>query len=217
VRGNIQNHREPPFTQLSAVVPGLSKRVFDIACSLFGLVVLFPVFFVLAMAVWFQDLGPVLYRAVRVGKEGRLFTLYKFRTMIPGADRKGAGITTNGDMRITQLGRTLRRFKLDELPQLLNVVKGDMSLVGPRPEDPRYVALYTPDQRRVLQVRPGITSIASLHFKDEESLLRGSEWERVYIGEILPKKLAMEIDYVSRRSNWKDLMIILRTLGGVLR
>jgi lipopolysaccharide/colanic/teichoic acid biosynthesis glycosyltransferase len=179
--------------------------------------VLSPLFVVVSLMVKAPDGGPVFYRAQRVGRGGRLFMLLKFRSMIPDADRRGGGITVYGDARVTRVGKFLRRFKLDEIPQLINVLKGEMSLVGPRPEDPRYVALYTSDQRQVLQVRPGITSIASLRYKDEESLLRGNEWERVYVDEILPKKLAMENDYILQQSVLKDLLVILRTLGGVLR
>jgi lipopolysaccharide/colanic/teichoic acid biosynthesis glycosyltransferase len=196
---------------------GFSKRVFDVFWSATGLAVLSPLFLIVSVMVKAPDGGPVFHRAQRVGRGGHLFMLLKFRSMIPDADRHGGGITVYGDARVTRVGRFLRRFKLDEIPQLINVLKGEMSLVGPRPEDPRYVALYTSDQRQVLQVRPGITSVASLQYKDEESLLRGSEWERVYVNEILPKKLAMEIDYIPRQSILKDLMVILRTLGGVLR
>ena len=122
----------------------------DEAGSLIGLIILLPLFLVIAVTIMLSDGGPVFHRAVRVGRDGRLFTLYKFRSMIVRGDQKGSAITIDGDSRITPLGRVLRRFKLDELPQLINVAKGDMSLVGPRPEDPRYVALYSPEQRRVL-------------------------------------------------------------------
>jgi lipopolysaccharide/colanic/teichoic acid biosynthesis glycosyltransferase len=167
---------------------------------------------VLAVAVKVQDGGPVLYRARRVGRFGKEFRLFKFRTMLPDADRNGAGLTTRDDGRITPVGRFLRKFKLDEFPQLLNVLRGEMSFVGPRPEDPRYVALYTPEQQKILEARPGITSRASLAFRDESSLLSGGDWERRYVEEILPKKLRLEAEYLSSRTMWSDLGIILRTI-----
>ena len=140
----------------------VAKHVLDVAASATGLVVLSPLLIGLTVAIKTHDGGPVLYASRRVGKGGRAFLLYKFRTMIVDADKQGAGITTARDRRITKVGLWLRRFKLDELPQLWNVLKGEMSLVGPRPEDPRYVAHYTPEQRQVLAVRPGITGTASL-------------------------------------------------------
>src|SRR5690349_3953933 len=138
------------------------KRLLDVVAATAGLILLLPLFIVVAIAIKLHDGGHVFYRARRVGKDGCLFHLYKFRTMVVNADRQGPAVTASGDSRITPVGRWLRRTKLDELPQLLNVLVGDMSLVGPRPEDPRYVMLYTPSQRRVLSVRPGITSAASL-------------------------------------------------------
>ena len=191
--------------------------MFDGAGSIIGLIVLSLLFLAIAVAVKLSDGGPVFYRATRVGKNGRLFKLYKFRSMIVEGDRQGLGITIDGDSRITRLGRVLRRFKLDELPQLLNVVKGEMSLVGPRPEDPRYVALYSPEQRRVLEVRPGITSLASLKFRREELLLRGENWEATYVKDILPRKLAIELEYIGCRTLLGDVKIILRTLGGIFQ
>lgn len=157
-----------------------------------------------------------MYRAKRVGIRGAIFDLYKFRTMAPNADKMG-GITVLGDKRVTPIGRFLRKYKLDELPQLLNVLKGDMSFVGPRPEDPRYVERYTPEQREVLSVPPGITSPASLHFRNEEALLSGGDWESKYIEQILPRKLAMELEYFPSRSLGGDVRIIIRTLGGILK
>ena len=133
--------------------------------------------------------------------------------MIVGADKQGPEITTARDLRITKVGLWLRRFKLDVLPQLWNVLKGEMSLVGPRPEDPRYVAHYTPEQRQVLAVRPGITGTASLAYRREERLLHGADWESRYLNEIMPAKLALELDYLRRRTLWTDVGLILRTFG----
>jgi lipopolysaccharide/colanic/teichoic acid biosynthesis glycosyltransferase len=194
-----------------------SQRVFDFLGAAAGLVVLSPLLVILAVAIKIHDGGPVFYRALRVGKDGRLFRLFKFRSMIQDADRRGAGITVHQDTRVTPLGKVLRRAKLDELPQLINVVTGEMSIVGPRPEDPRYVALYTDEQRRVLAVRPGITSLASLHFRNEEEHLVGHDWESLYVERILPQKLAMELEYHSRRTLRGDLVVIFRTLGGFIQ
>lgn len=188
------------------------KRGFDILASGAGLIILSPLMLGIAIAVRASSPGPALHRARRVGRGGQEFTLYKFRSMVADADRHGPGITAAGDGRVTGVGRFLRRTKLDELPQLINVLRGDMSLVGPRPEDPRYVALYTPEQRRILEQRPGITSMASLTYRHEERMLSGDDWERVYIEQVLPAKLAIDLDYAQRASVWRDIALILRTV-----
>jgi len=187
-------------------------RGLDLIASSIGLVILAPVFLVIGLAVKLTSAGLVFYRAERVGQGGHLFKLYKFRSMYRDADRQGPGITAKDDQRITPVGRFLRRTKLDELPQLINVLRGEMSLVGPRPEDPRYVALYTPLQRQVLDVRPGITSPASLRYRAEETLLKGEDWETIYVKQILPDKLAIDLAYVRQRTLWNDLALILRTI-----
>lgn len=188
------------------------KRSFDVVASGLGLVLLSPLFVLVGGAIKWQDRGDVFYRARRVGRGGREFPLFKFRTMVADADKVGAAITSRGDARVTPVGRFLRRTKLDELPQLINVLRGDMSLVGPRPEDPRYVALYTPEQREVLSVRPGITSAASLTYRHEEQLLAGPDWEEVYRERVMPDKLAIDLAYLRRRSFWSDLGLIVRTV-----
>jgi lipopolysaccharide/colanic/teichoic acid biosynthesis glycosyltransferase len=188
-----------------------AKRAFDVAVSGAALVALSPVLGGLALGVKLSSPGPVLYKATRVGQGGKLIKVYKFRSMVVDADKRGPGVTTSGDSRVTPIGRILRKYKLDELPQLLNVLQGDMSLVGPRPEDPRYVAMYTPEQRRVLQVAPGITSPASLYYRDEETLLNGQDWETQYIQQIMPAKLAIDLDYVTKANLGQDLSIIWRT------
>jgi lipopolysaccharide/colanic/teichoic acid biosynthesis glycosyltransferase len=186
--------------------------LFDLFVSLAGLILLFPSFILIAIAIKLDSPGPVFFRAQRVGRHGHLFSIYKFRSMVPDAAQKGPGITAAGDPRITRVGKVLRRTKLDELPQLINVVRGEMSLVGPRPEDPRYVALYTPEQWRVLSVRPGITSPASIRFRHEEDMLQGEDWEQVYREKVLPAKLQIELEYLERRSVWHDLGIIAQTV-----
>lgn len=188
------------------------KRAFDILASGAGLIILSPLFLGIAIAVRASSPGPALYRARRVGRYGKEFTLYKFRSMVANADRQGPGITAAGDSRVTGVGRFLRRTKLDELPQLINVLRGDMSLVGPRPEDPRYVALYTPEQRRILEQRPGITSMASLTYRHEEQMLSGDDWERVYIEQVMPAKLAIDLEYAQRATLWRDIALIVKTV-----
>jgi lipopolysaccharide/colanic/teichoic acid biosynthesis glycosyltransferase len=193
------------------------KRAFDIAASAVGLLVFSPLFVVLAVAVKLGSRGPVFYRARRVGLGGREFALLKFRSMIVDADRVGPAVTGAADPRITPIGRVLRRTKLDELPQLWNVLVGEMSIVGPRPESPHYVALYTPEQRRVLNVRPGITSAASIAYRNEEALLTGERWEDRYIREIMPAKLAIDLPYAERPSLVRDLAIIAGTVRALFR
>ena len=158
-----------------------SSRLLDLAASGIGLLLMAPVFAAVALWVKLDSPGPVFYRARRVGKNGEEFEALKFRSMVVGSDRAGPGITVSGDSRVTGSGRVLRRLKIDELPQLINVFRGEMALVGPRPEDPRYVATYGDGQRELLQVRPGITSPASIRYRREESVLSGPDWERTYL------------------------------------
>jgi lipopolysaccharide/colanic/teichoic acid biosynthesis glycosyltransferase len=188
------------------------KRAFDFIASAIGLVVLSPVLLLLALLIKLTSPGPVFHRGTRVGRYGKPFPLYKFRSMVVNAAQMGPAVTVTDDPRITPVGRLLRRTKLDELPQLINVLRGDMSLVGPRPEDPKYVALYTDEQRRVLEVRPGITSPASVAYRSEETLLSGEDWERAYVERILPAKLATDLEYTSHASLWTDVKLIVQTL-----
>ncbi len=195
----------------------MAKRLFDLSVAIVGLIVLSPLFGGVALAIKLDSPGSVFFRGKRVGKDGKIFYIYKFRTMVADAARRGPGITTSTDNRITRVGRFLRRTKIDELPQLINVIKGEMSLVGPRPEDPAYVAHYTPEQRRVLSVLPGITSAASLAFRHEEQLLQGADWERVYLEKVMPCKLAIELAYLERRTWWTDLGLIVKTIFEMFR
>lgn len=194
----------------------LSKRIFDILAASLGLIVCSPLFLTIAILIQRDSRGPVLYRGARAGKDGKFFSILKFRTMTADATERGAGITTRDDVRITRAGRVLRRYKLDELPQLWNVLRGDMSLVGPRPEDPRYVQYYTPAQRAVLRVRPGMTGAAALAFRHEEQMLDGAAWEEKYVSEIMPAKLELELAYLERRTFWSDLEILSRTALAIL-
>jgi lipopolysaccharide/colanic/teichoic acid biosynthesis glycosyltransferase len=192
------------------------KRCFDIAAASLLLVVLLPLLLLIALAVAATSGRPVIYRANRVGRGSKSFVILKFRTMRPGA--AGPAITGREDPRITPVGAILRRTKLDELPQLVNVLRGDMSLVGPRPEDPRFVAMYTPEQREVLTIRPGITSPAAIRYRDEETLLKAGDpnFEELYATTIMPAKLALDLDYVRRRNFWWDVAILLQSLAVVL-
>ena len=191
------------------------KRAFDVVVSALGIVVTSPVVLVAAIAVRLGSPGPPFYHGERVGQDGRTFRIHKLRTMRPAAT--GPLVTAADDPRITGVGRFLRRTKLDELPQLFNVLKGDMSLVGPRPEDPKYVAMYTPEQRRVLAVRPGITGPAVLAFINEEDLLRGGEAESTYVTAVMQRKLAVDLDYIANASFGGDLRILATTFSRVLR
>jgi lipopolysaccharide/colanic/teichoic acid biosynthesis glycosyltransferase len=200
------------FSERKRVARIVIKRSFDIVVSAIGLLLLSPLLLLIAIANWLTAPGPIFYLAPRIGQHGRPFRVYKFRTMIVNADRMGPKVTVAGDSRVTPVGRILRKTKLDELPQLINVLRGDMSLVGPRPEDPRYVAMYTPTQRGVLNVAPGITSPASVHYRDEQALLVGVDWETLYINEIMPAKLAIDLDYAQHPSLTKDISIISQTI-----
>ena len=192
------------------------KRAFDIVFALVLLLVLLPLLLLFALAVAFTSPGGAFFRQVRVGKEGRPFRLLKFRTMRPGSEAQGQLTIGGRDPRITGIGYFLRKTKLDELPQLWNVLIGDMSVVGPRPEVPKYVAMYSNEERIILSVRPGITGMASINYIDEnEMLARAGDPERAYIEEVMPAKLALDMKYVQERNFGLDLRIILTTVGKV--
>ena len=194
-----------------------AKRAMDVLISGAALCVLWPVFLLIALAIVIDDPGPVFYRQVRVGRGGKEFRIFKFRSMIADADRKGLQITVGRDSRITRVGALLRKTKLDELAQLINVFLGQMSFVGPRPEVPRYVALYTPYQRQVLLVRPGITDYASIAYRNENDLLAGADDpERMYIEEIMPAKLELNMRYLHEISPLCDVKLIFKTIAVVL-
>jgi lipopolysaccharide/colanic/teichoic acid biosynthesis glycosyltransferase len=189
------------------------KRAFDLFFATVGFVVLSPWFLVVGVAVRLSSPGPVLFRSRRVGRFGREFFLLKFRTMTKDAHLNGPPITIGNDHRITPLGAVLRRAKLDELPQLLNVIKGEMSLVGPRPEVPEYVRFYTPEQRRVLDLVPGMTDPASIKYALENDLLGKSQDPHAdYVNEIMPDKIRMNLAHAARANLWTDFLVILKTL-----
>jgi lipopolysaccharide/colanic/teichoic acid biosynthesis glycosyltransferase len=193
----------------------VARRCFDILVSGLGLIVLSPLLLAFALIVVMDSRGPSLFRQPRLGKDAHIFTLYKFRTMVADSGSAPA-ITLHRDARVTRAGRWLRRFDLDELPTLFNVLIGDMSIVGPRPETPDFLSSYTDEQRRVFSVRPGLTDPATLRFRDEAKRLLGPDAERVYRTEILPHKLAVSLDYLARRNFASDLRVVLETVWAVL-
>lgn len=196
----------------------LLKRLMDIVVSGGALLVIWPVLLIVALAIKIDDPGPVFYRQVRVGRGGKTFRIFKFRTMVVDADKKGLAITVGRDNRITRVGALLRRTKLDELAQLINVFTGDMSFVGPRPEVQKYVDLYTPYQRQVLLVRPGITDYASIAYRNENDLLAGAEDpERMYIDVIMPDKIELNMKYLRETSPAADIRLIFGTILAVIK
>lgn len=197
-----------------------AKRIFDLIFTVPGLIVLLPFFVLIALWIKLDSKGPVFYLQERVGRYGETFKIYKFRTMVKNADKIGGAITIGDDPRITKSGRFLRKYKIDELPQLINVLKGEMSLVGPRPEVIKYVNLYTSEQREVLNLMPGITDPASIKYRNENILLAASrdtyeasyDPEQVYIQEIMPDKIRINLEYASKATIFTDFTIILKTI-----
>jgi len=189
-----------------------AKRTFDLVSAGIGVVLLAPLLALLALLVKAEDGGPVFFRQGRVGYRGRPFRIWKFRTMIPDAEARGLPLTVGRDPRVTRIGAWLRRLKLDELPQLLNVLAGDMTLVGPRPEVPRYVASYGAPERRVLELVPGVTDEASIRYADESTILAAmADPERVYVEQILREKIRLNLEYAARATVWTDLRVVLAT------
>jgi lipopolysaccharide/colanic/teichoic acid biosynthesis glycosyltransferase len=194
-----------------------SKRVFDLVFSFLGIILLLPLLVAIGIWVRIDSDGPVLFRQVRVGRFGKNFQILKFRTMVCRAEQLGRQITVGADPRITRSGTFLRKYKLDELPQLINVLKGEMSFVGARPEVPHYVSLYTPEQAKVLQLPPGITDRASIYFRNESDLLaKADDPENFYIQKVMPYKLQLNAEYLSKVGIIQDVEIILRTLKSIL-
>ena len=197
----------------------IAKRLFDLVASGLGLIVFSPLFMVIAAAIKLESSGPIFFRQERVGRFGQCFRIHKFRTMVVNAERQGLQITVGTDPRVTRVGGLLRKYKLDELAQLIDVFTGAMSLVGPRPEVPAYVASYPVDAAEIiLSVRPGITDRASIEYKDEnEVLAQAKDPHKAYVEEILPIKIGYYLDYVKNRSFWGDVSIIIATLLAVMR
>ena len=213
-----QNGARQPFAPITPPSWGAMacKRAFDIVCSLLGLVVLSPLLLVVSLLVAVTSPGGVFFRQERIGKGGKPFRIFKFRSM--RKDNAGLKITTGNDSRIAPVGRFLRKSKIDELPQLINVLVGDMSFVGPRPEVADYVSLYTPYQRQVLLVRPGITGLASIRFRNENDLLTAStDPNRTYIEQIMPRKIDLDLEYIPHASVLYDIKLIFQTFAVVIK
>jgi lipopolysaccharide/colanic/teichoic acid biosynthesis glycosyltransferase len=192
------------------------NRGADIFISFVAAVILLPLFFIISVLILLDSQGGIIFKQSRVGKNNHDFYLYKFRSMYRNSDKKGLITTGSSDSRVTRAGRFLRKYKLDELPQLFNILKGDMSIVGPRPEVRKYVDLYTPEQQRVLSLRPGLTDYASLEYINEGELLAGAEDpETLYIREIMPAKLRLNLQYIDEKSAKTDFRIILETIGRI--
>ncbi len=193
------------------------KRLFDIIFSFLGLIFSFPIFIILAFWISIDSSGGIFYLQERIGKNFKPFKLYKFRSMYSGSDKKGLLTVGGNDSRITRSGYFIRKYKLDELAQLINVLKGDMSLVGPRPEVKKYVDLYNDDQKRVLLVKPGITDYASIEYYNENEILeKSSNPEKIYIEEIMPHKLYLNLKYIEEQSLITDMKIILTTIKKII-
>lgn len=189
------------------------KRLFDFSMALLGLIILSPVLILISLIILLTMGWPIFYRQQRIGRNGVPFRIVKFRSMVKDAEKKGKPYTSGGDPRITRLGRVLRKYKLDELPQLFNVLKGEMAVVGPRPEVAEYVRLYTEEQKKVLKVRPGLTDTASIVYRNEESILaRYEDSDKAYIEKIMPAKLKLNLAYLEKASFGGDLILIFKTL-----
>ena len=197
----------------------MMKRLFDLGASFFGLILLAPIFVLSALWIKIDSRGSIFFRQERAGFQGSLFRIHKFRTMVSDAEKKGNQITVGADSRITTTGVYLRKYKLDELPQLIDVLVGNMSLVGPRPEVPKYIDCYSDDEKHdVLSVKPGITDNASIEFRNENELLVSSkDPEATYISEVLPKKIALYRKYVKERSFFGDVVIIFKTIFLIIK
>lgn len=192
------------------------KRIIDILISLFLLLLLLPIFLIISAMIIFTSGFPIFFYQERMGKDWKSFLILKFRTMIKDADKMGPGITSSDDKRITSIGKILRKFKLDELPQLINVIRGDMSLIGPRPELPKYVNYYKSDYSSILNIKPGITDYASIKFIAEESLISGDNKEFIYLNKILPSKIILYKKYINDIGFLTDLKILFSTLKGLV-
>ncbi len=193
------------------------KRTFDLLCSSLGLLVLSPPMLAIALLIKRSDGGPVFYRGLRAGRFGKPFRVYKFRTMVPNAEKIGGPLTADEDPRVTRLGKFLRKYKLDELPELINVLRGEMSIVGPRPEVPQYVALFNEEEKKILNLRPGITDWATLWNSDEGAVLAGSEDpEKFYLEKIRPTKVRLQLAYARKHSFLVDLSIVAQTLLAIV-
>ncbi len=195
----------------------MTKRLFDFICSFIGLVFLLPIFVLIGLGIKWDSIGPVFYRGARTGRYGKPFRIFKFRTMVVNGEKLGGLSTAKNDFRVTRVGRFLRKHKLDELPQLINVLKGDMSLTGPRPEVPEYTSLYSEEEKIILSVRPGIADYASLHFFNLSEELGSKDADKVYLQKVRPVKNRLRVQYVKERTFCGDARIIVQALSKIVR
>lgn len=194
------------------------KRVFDIIASSCGLIILSPMLLIVGLAIKVDSKGPVFFKQKRVGKNKEIFEIYKFRTMVTDAEKLGKQITVGNDNRVTRVGKFIRKCKLDEFPQLINVLKGEMSLVGPRPEVPRYVELYSTYQSQILLVQPGITDYASIEYRNENEILgKSKNPEKTYIEEIMPIKIELNMKYIRNISLFEDIKLVINTILAIVK
>ena len=198
------------------------KRIFDIVVSLIMLIIISPIILLLALLIKLDSKGPVFYRQERITTNGKVFRIFKFRTMIQDADKRGALVTVGNDSRITRMGKIIRKVRLDELPQLINVLKGEMSFVGTRPEVKKYVDMYTDEMKATLLMPAGITSVASIKYKDEDEILEkavkeGKDTDEAYVEDVLPEKMKYNLEYINKFSFWYDIKVCIDTVIGVLK
>lgn len=194
------------------------KRIFDICASIFGLILLSPVFLVISVKIKLDSKGPILFKQIRVTQFGKEFKIYKFRTMVEDAEKLGSQVTTKGDMRVTRVGKTLRKYRLDEIPQLINILKGEMTFVGTRPEVPKYVEKYTDEMYATLLLPAGVTSMTSIEFKDEEKLMEDEEnADETYVEKVLPEKMKWNLKAIREFSFWNEIETMIKTVIAVVR
>ena len=217
---NMQNEEVKKYYDIIKGKKGslILKRLFDILASLILLIILSPLFIIFSIMIKLDSKGPIMFKQNRVTENGRTFKIFKFRTMVENADKNGSQVTVENDNRVTKIGKFLRKFRLDEIPQLINILIGDMSFVGTRPEVPKYVELYTDEMKATLLMKAGVTSLASIKFKDEEKLLQmDGNIDKIYIENILPQKMQYNLEYLKRFNFFYDIKLMFMTLFAVVK
>lgn len=217
---NMQNEEVKKYYDIIKGKKGslILKRLFDILASLILLIILSPLFIIFSIMIKLDSKGPIMFKQNRVTENGRIFKIFKFRTMVENADKNGSQVTVENDDRVTKIGKFLRKFRLDEIPQLINILIGDMSFVGTRPEVPKYVELYTDEMKATLLMKAGVTSLASIKFKDEEKLLQmDGNIDKIYIENILPQKMQYNLEYLKRFNFFYDIKLMFMTLFAVVK
>lgn len=218
--GDMQNEEVKKYYDIIKGKKGslILKRLFDILASLILLIILSPLFIIFSIMIKLDSKGPIMFKQNRVTENGRIFKIFKFRTMVENADKNGSQVTVKNDNRVTKIGKFLRKFRLDEIPQLINILIGDMSFVGTRPEVPKYVELYTDEMKATLLMKAGVTSLASIKFKDEEKLLQmDGNIDKIYIENILPQKMQYNLEYLKRFNFFYDIKLMFMTLFAVVK